>query len=155
MPRRSSRRSKKVPNRFNDMIHELNMDQNIIGKDTNEDVISSEKEDRVKSCNQHSTVNPANIVNDIVIVDCVSEKCVDNSAKEVGSMIRNSYVNALNKDLINSVNKLCLVPTGVNEKGDEVVVFDEELVREGVKSGKILCVGYFVGGSMPVYVIWV
>ncbi|GKD59671.1 hypothetical protein Tco_1297180 [Tanacetum coccineum] len=29
------------------MIHELNMDKNIIGKDTNEDVISSEKEDRV------------------------------------------------------------------------------------------------------------
>ncbi|GJV10355.1 hypothetical protein Tco_1351896 [Tanacetum coccineum] len=43
------------------------------------------------------------------------------------------------------------VPTSVNEKGDEVVVFDEELVREGCKKWKNTVCGYFIGCSMPVY----
>ncbi|GKA00597.1 hypothetical protein Tco_0673147 [Tanacetum coccineum] len=109
-------------------------------------MISSEKEDRVKVSNGGSSVDEGeiegnkNVSDEFGILDGAGNNCVDNSAKEVSSMTRNSYANALNKDLINSVNKLFLVPTGVNEKGDEVVVFDEELVREGVKSGKILCV---------------
>ncbi|GJX17729.1 RNA-directed DNA polymerase, eukaryota, reverse transcriptase zinc-binding domain protein [Tanacetum coccineum] len=100
---------------------------------------------------QHSTENSANTVNDIVIVDSVIKNSVDNSTKEDGSMARNSYANALNKDLIVSLNKLFLVPTGVNEKGEEVVVFDEELVREGSEKWKNIVCGYFVGGSMHVY----
>nr|GFB48110.1 hypothetical protein [Tanacetum cinerariifolium] len=40
-------------------------------------------------------------------------------------------------------NKLELVPSVINEKGDEVVVFNEELVEEGCEKWHLIICGYF------------
>ncbi|GJS92346.1 RNA-directed DNA polymerase, eukaryota, reverse transcriptase zinc-binding domain protein [Tanacetum coccineum] len=50
-----------------------------------------------------------------------------------------------------SENKLYQVPTSINENGDEVVVFDEELMREGSEKWKNTVYGYFIGCNMPIY----
>ncbi|GJZ80916.1 RNA-directed DNA polymerase, eukaryota, reverse transcriptase zinc-binding domain protein [Tanacetum coccineum] len=64
------------------------------------------------------------------------EKLVANKENVVDSKENNSYVEALSKNLIESDNKLFSVPTSVNEKGEEVVIFDEELVNEGTEKWK-------------------
>nr|GEW55108.1 RNA-directed DNA polymerase, eukaryota, reverse transcriptase zinc-binding domain protein [Tanacetum cinerariifolium] len=43
------------------------------------------------------------------------------------------------------------LPTSINDNGDEVVVFDEELVREGFEKWKNTVCGYFIGCNMPIY----
>ncbi|GJS90677.1 RNA-directed DNA polymerase, eukaryota, reverse transcriptase zinc-binding domain protein [Tanacetum coccineum] len=48
------------------------------------------------------------------------------------------------------VINLELVPSVINEKGDEVVVFYEELVEEGCEKWHLTICGYFVGWSMNV-----
>ncbi|GJY60420.1 RNA-directed DNA polymerase, eukaryota, reverse transcriptase zinc-binding domain protein [Tanacetum coccineum] len=63
-----------------------------------------------------------------------------------------SYANVLNMNIAGAdSNKLFVVPTRVNDKGDEVVIFDEELVREGSKKWENTACGYFIGCNMPVY----
>ena len=52
--------------------------------------------------------------------------------------------------LCDDVNKLFFVPTCTNEKGDEVVRFEEELVREGCEKWKFTVCGYVVGCRMSV-----
>nr|GEV95405.1 reverse transcriptase domain, reverse transcriptase zinc-binding domain protein [Tanacetum cinerariifolium] len=43
-----------------------------------------------------------------------------------------------------------IVPTGINCKGEEVVLFDEELVKEGSEKWQLIVCGYFVGCRMSV-----
>ncbi|GKG08259.1 RNA-directed DNA polymerase, eukaryota, reverse transcriptase zinc-binding domain protein, partial [Tanacetum coccineum] len=47
-------------------------------------------------------------------------------------------------------NKLYTIPTSVNNKGEEVVVFDEEPVLEGCEKWKFTVCGYFVGCKMHI-----
>ncbi|GJY76477.1 RNA-directed DNA polymerase, eukaryota, reverse transcriptase zinc-binding domain protein [Tanacetum coccineum] len=44
-----------------------------------------------------------------------------------------------------NLNKLNFMPTGLNELGNEVVVFDEELVEIGSKKWQLTLCGYFMG----------
>ncbi|GJZ84344.1 RNA-directed DNA polymerase, eukaryota, reverse transcriptase zinc-binding domain protein [Tanacetum coccineum] len=59
-----------------------------------------------------------------------------------------SYVEKLlnNKETVD--NKLCHIPTVINESGQEFVIFDEELVKEGSKKWELSACGYFVGYRM-------
>nr|GEV46504.1 RNA-directed DNA polymerase, eukaryota, reverse transcriptase zinc-binding domain protein [Tanacetum cinerariifolium] len=90
------------------------------------------------NCNVSKPINADNAVpdNDVVIDVCVSEKLVDNDVKEIDNLKKGSYVSALNKNVLESDNKLFLVPTSVNEKGDDVVIFDEDLVNKGSQKWK-------------------
>ncbi|GJX41567.1 hypothetical protein Tco_0256557, partial [Tanacetum coccineum] len=45
-------------------------------------------------------------------------------------------------------NKLNLIPTEINDDGAEVVIFDEEIVKEGSKKWELTVCGHFVGYKM-------
>ncbi|GJX19091.1 hypothetical protein Tco_0221768 [Tanacetum coccineum] len=142
MTHRSSRRLKKVPIKFNDMIHELsNKDMSIMDM-LDDDTLHAGENDKVQAWDNDASYEMSNgeeradqpvkadnalTDNDDVIDVCVSEKLVDNTVKEEK------------------------VPTIVNEDADEVVIFDEELFREGSEKWKYIVCGYFVESSMHVY----
>ncbi|GJX30736.1 putative reverse transcriptase domain-containing protein [Tanacetum coccineum] len=82
--------------------------------------------------------------------ECLDDiECLDNSDKQVGDAnnmkdsnteenesidkSRKTYANAAKSNGWYATNKLLFVPTELNEAGDEVVVFDEELVELGSK----------------------
>ncbi|GKC41544.1 RNA-directed DNA polymerase, eukaryota, reverse transcriptase zinc-binding domain protein [Tanacetum coccineum] len=70
----------------------------------------------------------------------------DNDAERIGS--KKTYASAIKNSGWIESNKLFIVPTGVNEIGDEVVVFDEELVELGSKKWELTLVGQLVGHTM-------
>ncbi|GJS80157.1 RNA-directed DNA polymerase, eukaryota, reverse transcriptase zinc-binding domain protein [Tanacetum coccineum] len=59
-----------------------------------------------------------------------------------------SYANKLPNDI--QLNEVFYVPPSFNDKGEEVVLFDEELVKEGSEKWKFTICGYFVGCKMGV-----
>ncbi|GJW17456.1 RNA-directed DNA polymerase, eukaryota, reverse transcriptase zinc-binding domain protein [Tanacetum coccineum] len=61
-----------------------------------------------------------------------------------------SYANSLTKNLNGKGNQLFSIPTGVNCKGEEVVLFDEEFVKERSEKWNLIVCGYFVGCRMSV-----
>ncbi|GKE03432.1 hypothetical protein Tco_1395450, partial [Tanacetum coccineum] len=89
---------------------------------------------------------------DIKLIDKSSVKIGNTNAKVNKVDDTKSYVSALNKNVLDTDNKLFLVPTRMDDKGDEVVVFNEELVREGCKKWENTACGYFIRcSSVPVY----
>ncbi|PWA70495.1 hypothetical protein CTI12_AA287770 [Artemisia annua] len=75
---------------------------------------------------------------------------VDNTRNESNNK-QSSYAQKLLENTKEIGNKLFFVPTVVNGKGDEVVIFDDEMVKEGSEKWKLTVCGYFVGCKMPVY----
>ncbi|GKG15991.1 hypothetical protein Tco_0358314, partial [Tanacetum coccineum] len=81
-----------------------------------------------EACNvgEKNKLNEGN--NDIVAI----KEAINSSVEEVikVSNVENpvSYAGTLTKNIIAYDNKLFTIPTSVNSKGDEVVLFDEELV---------------------------
>ncbi|GKE28451.1 hypothetical protein Tco_1443835 [Tanacetum coccineum] len=63
----------------------------------------------------------------------------DNDADRIGS--KKTYASAIKNSGWFESNKLFVVPTVLNELGDEVVVFDEELVELGSKKWELTLVG--------------
>ncbi|GKE53920.1 RNA-directed DNA polymerase, eukaryota, reverse transcriptase zinc-binding domain protein, partial [Tanacetum coccineum] len=86
-----------------------------------------------------------------------TNKAINSSVEEVikVSNVENpvSYAGTLTKNIIVDDNKLFTIPTSVNSKGDEVVLFDEELVMEGCEKWKLTVCGYFVGCKMHINVL--
>nr|GEV20023.1 RPM1-interacting protein 4 [Tanacetum cinerariifolium] len=152
--------SKKVPNRFNDMIHDLNVNcgsyrkNDSVGLDHGgnggiADVVdgknggfsgvdgshpsdSTNEKDDNRCGSPKSYVSPVTGNPDTPIIDHVfdsSVKDVDNSVKKA-ELNGSSFVKALNKNLPKTNKDLFEFLTVVNEKGDEVIIFDDELVRE-------------------------
>ncbi|GJX73647.1 putative reverse transcriptase domain-containing protein [Tanacetum coccineum] len=91
-----------------------------------------------------------NEMHDNVNYDKSSNMNNDVTQKNTKVNKKNSYATALNKDLKGFDNKLIHVPTVIRD-GDEVVVFEKELVREGCEKWKLTVCGYFVGCNMLVY----
>ncbi|GJU16144.1 hypothetical protein Tco_1144110 [Tanacetum coccineum] len=77
---------------------------------------------------------------------------IDSNGEQIAKMwkiIRKpSYVSKLLNSKENGDNKLCHVPTVINESGQEFVIFDDELVKEGSKKWEMSACGYFVGYRM-------
>ncbi|GJU23584.1 RNA-directed DNA polymerase, eukaryota, reverse transcriptase zinc-binding domain protein [Tanacetum coccineum] len=61
-----------------------------------------------------------------------------------------SYANKLTNGMNTSDNELFFVPTIMNGNGEKVVIFDEELVKEGSEKWKYTVCGYFVGYKMDI-----
>ncbi|GKC92279.1 RNA-directed DNA polymerase, eukaryota, reverse transcriptase zinc-binding domain protein, partial [Tanacetum coccineum] len=80
-----------------------------------------------------------------------SGDCIGNDSEKNENINQSSYAKTLTKNMSNDGNQLFTVPTGTNSKGEEVVVFDEELVRGGSEKWKLTVCGYFVGCKMQVY----
>ncbi|GKB94843.1 RNA-directed DNA polymerase, eukaryota, reverse transcriptase zinc-binding domain protein [Tanacetum coccineum] len=135
----------KVPNKNND-------DNRVENKDG---VIRESSVD----CDLNNKLNDdvcEEIVSDKLNQDCVGDgnkECLDNGNKEC---LDNNDKLGRDQILGNiSCNKedkqedcYPTIPTGVNEIGDEVVVFDEELVELGSKKWELTLVGQLVGHTM-------
>ncbi|GKE41243.1 RNA-directed DNA polymerase, eukaryota, reverse transcriptase zinc-binding domain protein [Tanacetum coccineum] len=189
MTRRSSNKNKKVPVKFNDMIHDLSTkgskSKNLRGEDMVKP-IENDKETRESGAETECGIDGGRSEEEIEeVAECLSmgkktceatgmdpnssnvskssnadspspsfsfcEKLIEKQVNITDNVENNSYVKALSKNLIESDNKLFVVPTRVNEKGKEVVIFDEDLVNEGSEKWKFTVCGYFVGSSLPVY----
>ncbi|GJT86251.1 RNA-directed DNA polymerase, eukaryota, reverse transcriptase zinc-binding domain protein [Tanacetum coccineum] len=71
-----------------------------------------------------------------------------NSSDKMENVNLNTYASKLNANVNNDENKMFFVPTCTNNKGDEVVRFKEELVREECEKWKYIVCGYLVGCRM-------
>ncbi|GJX36121.1 RNA-directed DNA polymerase, eukaryota, reverse transcriptase zinc-binding domain protein [Tanacetum coccineum] len=69
-----------------------------------------------------------------------------NSQRDQDEGKKFSYAKIVNNGSLD--NKLNLIPTEVNDDGTEVVIFDEEIVKEGSKKWELTVCGYFVGYKM-------
>nr|GEU55028.1 BRCT domain-containing protein [Tanacetum cinerariifolium] len=59
-----------------------------------------------------------------------------------------SYANATRDNMPQEINKLRNIPIGLNELGEEVVIYDEELVKLGSKKWELTLCGQCVGHNM-------
>nr|GEY26736.1 RNA-directed DNA polymerase, eukaryota, reverse transcriptase zinc-binding domain protein [Tanacetum cinerariifolium] len=59
-----------------------------------------------------------------------------------------SYARAVTNMDASLQNKLVFKPTGLNDSGKEVVIFDDDLVRIGSAKWKLTVIGFFVGFKM-------
>ncbi|GJR37288.1 RNA-directed DNA polymerase, eukaryota, reverse transcriptase zinc-binding domain protein [Tanacetum coccineum] len=71
----------------------------------------------------------------------------DNSNTESN---KKSYANKLTNGVNANDNELFFIPTVMKENGEKLVIFDEELVKEGSEKWKFTVCGYFVGYRMGV-----
>ncbi|GKC03922.1 RNA-directed DNA polymerase, eukaryota, reverse transcriptase zinc-binding domain protein, partial [Tanacetum coccineum] len=69
-----------------------------------------------------------------------------NSQRDQDEGKKFSYAKIVNNGSLD--NKLNLIPTEVNDDGTEVVIFVEEIVKEGSKKWELTVCGYFVGYKM-------
>ncbi|GJZ53384.1 RNA-directed DNA polymerase, eukaryota, reverse transcriptase zinc-binding domain protein [Tanacetum coccineum] len=90
-----------------------------------------------------NTVNNGNDVN----TDKVAQSSPIREINEIRIEPYAKIVSSGNDDLSKELN---YIPTGINENGDEVVIFKEELVREGSKKWQLTICGQFVGCNMPI-----
>ncbi|GJT80579.1 disease resistance TIR-NBS-LRR class family protein [Tanacetum coccineum] len=72
------------------------------------------------------------------------------SHKPAVNNVEHDNVNSTFASVLNNWldNKLCLIPTEIGTDGVEVVIFDDEIVKEGSKKWELTVCGYFVGYSM-------
>ncbi|GKC73793.1 RNA-directed DNA polymerase, eukaryota, reverse transcriptase zinc-binding domain protein [Tanacetum coccineum] len=90
-----------------------------------------------------NTVNNGNDVN----TDKVAQSSPIREINEIRIEPYAKIVSSGNDDLSKQLN---YIPTGINENGDEVVIFEEELVREGSKKWQLTICGQFVRCNMPI-----
>ncbi|GJX09403.1 RNA-directed DNA polymerase, eukaryota, reverse transcriptase zinc-binding domain protein [Tanacetum coccineum] len=73
-----------------------------------------------------------------------NNKLGENTLDKEGAKLK-TYVTIICENMVN--NKLKLIPTGVND-GREVVMFDDEILKEGIKKWQLTLCGHFVGYRM-------
>ncbi|GKE79467.1 RNA-directed DNA polymerase, eukaryota, reverse transcriptase zinc-binding domain protein, partial [Tanacetum coccineum] len=142
----------KIPRKYGDTICSLN-------DKSNDQLTENEKSenDEVK-VNNNGIGEKVRVMDDDKVVDSVeSEGLRSNTEKANRSKMNeerneglNRYVNKLFSSKDNGNNKLCHVPTVINENGQEFVIFDDELVKEGSKKWEMSACGYFIGYRMSI-----
>ena len=94
--------------------------------------------------------------NDVCNTDTCENKCenrreLNNNNHNVNNNnVRKTFADATKNELNEIINKLSLIPIEI-EEGREVVVLDEELVREGSMKWMFTLCGDFVGCKMSYY----
>ncbi|GJU19092.1 RNA-directed DNA polymerase, eukaryota, reverse transcriptase zinc-binding domain protein [Tanacetum coccineum] len=68
-----------------------------------------------------------------------------NVSENMDKPVISSYAKILNQKLD---NKLTRIPTVISDNGVEVVIFDDEIIKEGSKKWDLTVCGYFVGYKM-------
>ncbi|GKB27299.1 hypothetical protein Tco_0866700 [Tanacetum coccineum] len=71
-----------------------------------------------------------------------------NTYVHVNSVNMNSYANVVGNNGNELDKNLFFVPTGLNDNGEEAMIFEEELVIEGSKKWQLTVCGYFVRCSL-------
>ncbi|GKE15675.1 RNA-directed DNA polymerase, eukaryota, reverse transcriptase zinc-binding domain protein [Tanacetum coccineum] len=82
------------------------------------------------------------------VIDCTQTNCkntVEKSDYAKDNVVLKSFANTVCENVVD--NKLILIPTDTND-GREVVVFDDEILKYGVKKWQMTLCGHFVGYRM-------
>ncbi|GJX71997.1 RNA-directed DNA polymerase, eukaryota, reverse transcriptase zinc-binding domain protein [Tanacetum coccineum] len=82
------------------------------------------------------------------VIDCTQTNCkntIEKSDCAKDDVVLKSFVNTVCENVVD--NKLILIHTGTND-GREVVVFDDEILKDGVKKWQMTLCGHFVGYRM-------
>ncbi|GJY17405.1 RNA-directed DNA polymerase, eukaryota, reverse transcriptase zinc-binding domain protein [Tanacetum coccineum] len=173
--KRTSKRKKHVPNKFEDTICKLNNKKYNDGtRDSIDDrsvdrVLSDDTRDNVKieeidkadegsvEGNESNCQNMFGVAEEEYTKSCfVSDShnkiaCCDkgenNGTKSV-QYIRSSYAKVLTTSEADLDRDLCVIPTCTSYDGSDVVIFDEELVQLGSAKWNMTICGYFVGKKM-------
>ncbi|GJT63143.1 RNA-directed DNA polymerase, eukaryota, reverse transcriptase zinc-binding domain protein [Tanacetum coccineum] len=137
-------------NGFNEVVQEECRNKDVIGNNESMSVnIETERIDNEVANETKEKADREGSVNQAKDMNCCSDyqDTVKPKQKE-GS--NKSYVSKLIHNLNLKENDLFYMPTTVNEKGNKVVIFKEELVEEGCQKWKLTICGYFVGCRMSV-----
>nr|GEZ89155.1 RNA-directed DNA polymerase, eukaryota, reverse transcriptase zinc-binding domain protein [Tanacetum cinerariifolium] len=63
----------------------------------------------------------------------------------INKIVMNNYANKLDSSQEKMDNKLCHIPNVIKENGQEYVIFDEEIVKDGSEKWELAACRYFVG----------
>ncbi|GJZ62669.1 zinc knuckle CX2CX4HX4C containing protein [Tanacetum coccineum] len=103
-----------------------------------------------KGCDDNGRLDEVNLATQNEEISYVSKPTTnlpnDNSEKEV----KKSYAAATFKAEHLIDNKLKTIQTEVDENGNEFVIFDDEMIKEGSKKWQLTLCGYFVGCKMHI-----
>ncbi|GKC57546.1 RNA-directed DNA polymerase, eukaryota, reverse transcriptase zinc-binding domain protein [Tanacetum coccineum] len=80
--------------------------------------------------------------------DNTGENRVDSNHKATANANAEFYAKAVGSNSNDLDKSLFFVPTGLNDSGEEAVIFEEELVIEDSKKWQLTVCGYFVGFSL-------
>ncbi|GJW07256.1 RNA-directed DNA polymerase, eukaryota, reverse transcriptase zinc-binding domain protein [Tanacetum coccineum] len=141
----------------------LNKQNELNNKECINKELSKENVDEANSCNYGNGVNNknnkkvsepkgTNYCVETGINDCCNNNCDDanKNYKEMESNRYKTFANMMKSDTDEIENKLNLIPLCV-EDGREVVIFDEELVKEGSRKWSLTLCGHFAGYKMSYY----
>ncbi|GKB23590.1 putative ribonuclease H-like domain-containing protein, partial [Tanacetum coccineum] len=98
-------------------------------------------------------INEENVQKDTVspFGNANTEERTKHTNNEIKQDNNKSFASIIKEQMEKCDNKLDFIPPDINEKGDEVAIFDDELVSEGSKRWKMTMCGYFVGTQMSLY----
>ncbi|PWA97321.1 hypothetical protein CTI12_AA029930 [Artemisia annua] len=122
-----------------------------VNKDGSEpkEVMNDEINNSVSKCVNNTTVNDSNVDNNVEIDknDCeIDENMPDNNTDK--DRMGTSYASIVKNDEF--PKDLLFIPTELNETGNEVVVFDEMLVKNGSERWMLTACGQFIGFNMHI-----
>ncbi|GKE52637.1 zinc knuckle CX2CX4HX4C containing protein [Tanacetum coccineum] len=89
-------------------------------------------------------INESDIIDSANSQNSNNNKPVDNKLDNDGFKMK-TYATTVSDNMVD--NKLKLIPTGIND-GREVVMFDDEILQEGIKKWQLTLCGHFVGYRM-------
>ncbi|GJU73070.1 hypothetical protein Tco_1264475 [Tanacetum coccineum] len=78
----------------------------------------------------------------------VNNHSVETNSVDLSKSHEKTYASAIKSTSYFETNKLLFVPTELNEIGEEVVVFDEDLVELGSKKWELTLCGHLIGHTM-------
>ncbi|GJW58496.1 RNA-directed DNA polymerase, eukaryota, reverse transcriptase zinc-binding domain protein [Tanacetum coccineum] len=132
-------------NAYDTEFPSLNKQNELNNKDCNNKELSKENVEEANSSSYDNGVSNNN-------TEKVSEPKddVNKNDKEMESNIYKTFANMMRSDNDENENKLNQIPLCV-EDGREVVILDEELVKEGSRKWSLTLCGHFVGYKMTYY----
>ncbi|GJU97300.1 RNA-directed DNA polymerase, eukaryota, reverse transcriptase zinc-binding domain protein [Tanacetum coccineum] len=136
------------------MYEELSNDEVDKLDDNGSEVLGSDKEcldEGIKEINKE-VVKTEN-VNKVTNVESDGSEMNDNDKnknekKNMQDEPDKTYANVIRKTELSDSNKLKIIPVDTNDLGEEVIVFDEELVKIRSKKWELTLCGQFVGNNM-------
>ncbi|GKA43910.1 zinc knuckle CX2CX4HX4C containing protein [Tanacetum coccineum] len=125
----------------------MNMDPNVVNRKGNE----VDSQNGVDGCILEDVTPMIPKVNTTNVSP--TPKTINVPISTQANPVKQSYAKITTKFKVFIDSKLKIVPTGMDENGDEYVIFDDELINEGSSKWNLTLCGYFVGHKMHINVL--
>ncbi|GKB95962.1 RNA-directed DNA polymerase, eukaryota, reverse transcriptase zinc-binding domain protein, partial [Tanacetum coccineum] len=138
---RSNKRNVHLPIRYND--HVCEGDDNGVSGEFENEKLGEANVDYEKNCECLDNSEKKDI--EELESNRVNDHRVETNSIDLSKSLEKTYASAIKSTSYFETNKLLFVPTELNEIGEEVVVFDEDLVELGSKKWELTLCGHFIG----------